>query len=186
MGSWPGRAFVDICPQRNFGRIEIPGHQTLVSHAAVARFIVRPASRIVDPLPGQHVRKGTQHHAARFNSPDFVQVADRRAQLQLQPFAIGIAGINHVWPIEPARPEAWIASRTLRDRVRLGPRQSSRRSVAEGEGPTPTPPTCDSRSATAFVQATRALAQFRIYRERSLRPLLEGADLFLFFGQRKR
>src|SRR6266849_4638123 len=102
-------ALVDVRSQRNLCRVEAPGYQALVAHAAVARFVVGPARRIVNPLPGQDVGKGAQNYAAGFNRPHFVQVTDGRAQLQSDPFAVGICRINYVRPVEAARPKAWVS-----------------------------------------------------------------------------
>src|SRR5439155_7290918 len=51
-------ALVDVRAQRNFRRLETPSHQALIAHLAVARFVVGPAGRVVDPVPWKYVGNG--------------------------------------------------------------------------------------------------------------------------------
>ena len=125
-GIFTGSALVDIGSQGNLSGIEPPRHQAFVAHAAVPRFVVGPARGIVDPLPGENVGEGAQHHPAVLDGPYFIEVADGGAQLQLDPFAVGINRIDHVWPVKAARPEARVACGPVGNGVGPGSGQRTR------------------------------------------------------------
>src|SRR5260370_41735567 len=105
-----GGAVINISSQRKLGRIEAPGEETLIAHAAVARLVISPACSVVNPFPGQDVGKCTQHQAASFDRPNFIQVADRGAELQLHTLAVRKGGIDYVRPIKAEGPEAGVPS----------------------------------------------------------------------------
>src|ERR1700675_3890179 len=145
-------AVINVSSQRKLDRIEAPGDEAFIAHAAVAGFIISPARSVVYPLPGQDVGKRSQHQAASFNCPNFIQVTDRGAQLQLHPLSVGKVGIDHVRPIEAAWPEARITSGPVGNGIclRAGQRPGW---ASAGDEPTPTPPTCERRLATVFAHS---------------------------------
>src|SRR6185369_1804841 len=114
-----GSALINVGSQWNVCGIKAPRHQAFVAHPTVARFIVSPARSIVYPFPRQNVSEHAQHHAAVFYCPDFVQVTDGRAKLQLHAFAIGISWIDDIRPVKAARPEAQVARRLAGNDVGL-------------------------------------------------------------------
>ena len=114
-----GRALINICAKRDSAWIELPRLQPLVTHAAMTRLVISPARGIVNPLPGQNVRECAQNYAPRFDRPNLIQMTDRRAELQLHSFTIGISRINYVGPVKTARPEARVARRALGTGKRL-------------------------------------------------------------------
>src|SRR4029077_11699416 len=67
-----GGAVINISSQRELGRMKAPGQEALIAHSAVARLVVGPARRVVNPLPGQDVGKGAEPQAASFNRPNFI------------------------------------------------------------------------------------------------------------------
>src|SRR5207253_11399723 len=102
-------ALVDVRAQRNLHRLEVPGDQALISHLAVARFVVGPAGSVVNPFPRQYVCKGALNHAASFDRPNFVEVADGGAELKLHAFAVGIIWIDYVRPVKAAWPKTRVS-----------------------------------------------------------------------------
>src|SRR5581483_7583115 len=105
----PRRAVIYVGAERDLFRFKSPRHQTFITHAAVARLVISPAGRIVNPFPGKNVSEGAQHDCSRLDRPDFIQVTDRRTNLQPEPVTVGIVRINYVGPIEPAEPETRIS-----------------------------------------------------------------------------
>ena len=179
-----GGALVDIRSQRNFRGIEPPRHEALVAHTAVPRLVIGPARGIVDPLPGQEVGESAQHHAAIFDGPDFVDVTDGRAQLQLHSFAVGISGIDHVRPVEAAGPEARVARGPVGDGIGsgagTGPEQPQMKKAHAYS------PDVRKAFAIACVQASAPSRNSGSPASADSPPLLEGPDLFCLFGQRER
>ena len=77
----------------------------------------------MNPFPGQDVGEGAQNNATSFDRPDFIQVTDGRAQLQLHPFAVWVSGIHYVRPVEATGPKPRIPSGTAGNGVSLRAQQ---------------------------------------------------------------
>ena len=85
--------------------------------------------------------EGAEHDSTGLDRPDFVEVADRRAKLQLHAFAVGIRWIHDVRPVEAARPETSVTCRSIWNGVWLRYREFPLALMRCG-GATPTPPIC--------------------------------------------
>src|SRR5437870_13908748 len=71
----------------------------------------------------QYVRKGALNHAASFDRPNFVEVADGGAELKLHAFAVGIIWIDYVRPVKAAWPKTRVSGVVRGNGVSLRSRQ---------------------------------------------------------------
>src|SRR5215831_4540740 len=179
-----GGAVVNVGSKRNFCGLKSPPDEALITHAAVARFVVGPASGVVNPFPWKHVGEGTQHDTACLNRPNFVDVADGRAQLELQSLTIGEVWIDDVGPIKTTWPETRVASWTLRNRVSL--RSDGDQRCVEGRcGANAHAPKLRQRALQRFSKGICFRFRSRGTRQRVSRPFLECRDLFCLLRERK-
>ena len=78
---------VDVITQWQCGRCKAPVGQPLQTHQAMPALVVGPAGQVTDKLPAQCIGKVVQVDRTDFRGPDFVQVADGAAHLQMDAVA---------------------------------------------------------------------------------------------------